>query len=334
MFFFFNAGQCAVISTSEICRSSLPIDSILPRPQASSSTEVAIMVCNPIVKSTSLSLESLPRGVLRNILSFAGLSRPYSSIDAITLTSWSMRLAFLPLLSRLGRSRGRVGGVLLSIPNIMPLPSIVPELINETIRPSRVAIVGDTGGSDQAPFMAEMFRRGILQCRQSVLPFPFSLTGAPHFSVRSGGMLRYYPSIFVSDHGGGIRHEMDICQFDMDQYQTRFALRNRSQSILSLRPDIALLFVDARQRTGRNYLALNRSSIRQLFGDDVPFVVVIANCEALDEAGNSSHRAIMRWVRNCNLSCFGVDPSHTADGLDRLFREIDRVVTTRRSRGT
>ena len=244
-----------------------------------------------------------------------------------------MRLAFIHLLSRLGRSRGRVGGVLLSIPGIMSLPSIVPQLINETIRPSRVVIVGDTGGSHQAPFMVDMFRRGILEVRQSIFPFPFSLIGAPHFSVRSGGMLRFYPSTFVSDHGSGIRHEMDICQFDMDQCQTRFALRNRSQSILSLRPDIVLLFVDARQRTGRNHLALNRSSLRQLFGDDIPFVVVIANCEALDEARNGSHRVTMRWVRNCNLSYFGVDPSHTADGLveHRLFREIDRVVTTRRS---
>ena len=147
-------------------------------------------------------------------------------------------------------------------------------------------------------------------------------------------MLRYYPCTFVSDHGVGIRHEMDICQFDMGQCETRFALRNRAQPILSLGPDLALLFVDARQRTGRNQLALNRSSLRQLYGDGISFVVVIANCEALDEAGNGSHRVIMRWVRSCNLPCFGVDPSHTADGLDRLFREIDLVVTTRRSRGT
>lgn len=262
-------------------------------------------------------------------MAFAGLSRPYSSIDAITLTSWSMRLAFLHLLSRLGRSRGRVGGVLLSIPGIMPLPSIVPELINEAIRPSRVAIVGDTGG-----FMTGMFSRGIVDHRQSLLPFPFSLAGAPYFSVRSGGMLRYYPCTFVSNHGVGIRHEMDICQFDMDQFQTRFALRNRSRFILSLIPDIVLLFFDAQQRTGRNHLALNRSSLRALFGDEVPFLVVIANCEALDEAGNRSHRTIMRWVRSCNLSRFGVDPSHAADGLGLLFREIDRVVTIRRSQGT
>lgn len=251
--------------------------------------------------------------ILRNIALFAGMS----TTRALSQTSKAYRMIFLGPLRHLGCCRGEVEATLLCVPQ---LPRVLIPAIVEQGRPSRIMVIKDRERFGKPPFMPDLFERGIVAERPSVSLTPPFPKGRTFIQIRADVSLQHHPCTFN-------RHDMDIFRLKASETESKRVLGTPDYRIWPVRPDAVVISFDVRgRRPCFNILHRNCTHLRRLFGDDIPIFILIANSDMLDE--RSKHHQLMNWVRDSGHSYFG----DSRDGLVQLFGELDRTITTRRTR--
>ena len=269
---------------------------------------------NQLVPSSS-NLDRLSPAMLRNVVPFAGMS----TTRALSQTSKKYRTIFLRPLRHLGCCRGQVEAALLCIPQLPRV--LIPDVV-EKFRPSSVMVMTGRELVGQPFFMSDLLERGIVVERPSVSlssPFPF---GHKSIQIRPDVTLELHSCTFSG-------HDMDITRLKAAETEVKNVLKMPDNRIRSVRPDAVVVTFDVRgRRPSFNSLRVNSIYLRGLFGDDIPIFILSVNSDMLDE--RNKHRKLMEWVRSSGHPYF----DDSRDGLFRLFGQLDRTITTRRTRGS